>query len=903
MKRALLLFSVMVFASGAWASTLQTLPGRTQPLLTWDVPDAAAFVRYNDLWLVTSDTSPLTVTITPEDAKTLGITAQEVLQVRGGQGVRLVFHKQPKLDVLQKEKAFAFDITSRPAPVQTLLSFKRGPQDLHWTAPQAGKMLRAFSPTTKETYPLLTATKPAGLRQPELHAGVQFLPAVLGAVLVSQQGQLMDITGNAAQGFNLTLKTPEKSALPVQDRGTYSQDLAALRGLFPLSKTTRSSVAYALVQAQNAVVEARRVAAHFTTSLDHTSPTPTALPPLGTMPLKTEEVSAANPPHPVASVAEAEPLLHSPALAVSANTADSLAAVAQRYARRSFDAAQHEALMAFVGASTDEARQQAVFDWAGMMFSFGRYAEVIGLLQTLPQDPSTQLPLLTEARLIEAAASMMLGRVHSTEKILQAITINSPQLQLWQAVTKVERGDALEAVEQFKQNATGLSYYPPAVRQQLEVWGLTAAYGAEHYADIPPQVQAIIDRDGDNTLPMAILWGAKAQIKLGKAEAAREALLPLQTSTDPHVRVEATMAMTSLALDNGDMKIDDALAAFEEARFAWRGDKTERDLTFDLANLYLKNSHYLEALELFKYYTVVFPEAEHTAEATRLMTEVFNQLFTTDLAEQVLDPLTQLALYYEFRELTPPGPQGDAMMKRVVGKLADTSLYPRAIELLERLINFRLQGATEKAEAGLTLAALHYANRSFNEGLKALNMTVTTGILPTALYEKRLLLQGRLQQALGQSAEALHAIAPLKTKPADFLRATIAWAENDAPSVIQLLSPYFQTREAAQTWQTDDHVALMQLALAYALQRQPENLTRLYTHYTQEIGVLKLEGAFQFLRDLAGEKGASVTNPDLWQNLLQALGTVRNFEDFYDRFRALRFTGNPNTVANNTEGQ
>jgi len=872
----------------------------------WDAPDVAVFKRQNDLWLVTSDASNIKVEISDADATALGITAQEKLQVRGGQGVRLSFNKLPGVEALQKDGRFELDITARPAPVQQLVTFKRGPSELTWTAPQAGKMLRAFSPSTKEVYPALTTTAIAGMPKAQVQAGVQFLPTTLGAVLVSRNGQLMSITGDATQGYSLSLKKPEEKAPAPEPTGTYGNELASLLAVFPIDKSARGTFVNAITQTKNAVVEAQRVAAKLLAPTP-ASLTPEPLAPLGDMPLQTEEVVAALPPkndEPVAPAPQpTTTLLPTPTVSVASVTAESLASVASRYAPRPFAAAQRDAVNAFVAAQTEEARQQAILDWAEMMFSFERYAEVMGLLQTLPQDPANQLPLLTEARLMEAAASMMLGRVTDAERVLQTISENSPQLQLWQAAVKTERGQYTDALTQFSQYAEGMSYYPKPVRRQLEAWALTAAYEAERYEDIPPQAQVIIDRDGDATLPVVHLIQAKAQIKQGKGEAARDMLATLQQSPDLFVRIQADIVATSLELDNGDITIEEAFTAFEKARFTWRGDKVERDLTFDLANLYLKNSRYLEALELFKYYTVVFPNAEHTADAARLMTEVFNQLFTTDLAEQVLDPLTQLALYYEFRELTPPGPQGDAMMKRIVRKLADTSLYPRAIELLERLITFRLQSAVDKAEAGHTLAELHYANRSYPEGLKALSMTATTGLLPVALHEQRLILQAKLHQALGQYDQATQAISSIKNKPADYLRASMAWTNNNYTDVTTLLAPYFQGREAAATWQTDDHVALMQLALAYALQRQPESLAALYTNFTQEIALLKLDGAFQFLRDLAGDASQEIQSQDLWQSLLKALGTVRNFEDFYDKFREMRYTRKPDETASATPPQ
>ena len=55
-------------------------------------------------------------------------------------------------------------------------------------------------------------------------------------------------------------------------------------------------------------------------------------------------------------------------------------------------------------------------------------------------------------------------------------------------------------------------------------------------------------------------------------------------------------------------------------------------------------------------------------------------------------PLTALALYDEYRELTPAGSEGDEMIGRLADRLVGVDLLDRAVALLDHQIKFRLKG-------------------------------------------------------------------------------------------------------------------------------------------------------------------------------------------------------------------
>ena len=63
------------------------------------------------------------------------------------------------------------------------------------------------------------------------------------------------------------------------------------------------------------------------------------------------------------------------------------------------------------------------------------------------------------------------------------------------------------------------------------------------------------------------------------------------------------------------------------------------------------------------------------------MNQVFRDLFLDGSANQMSE-VSALALYYEFRELTPAGSDGDEMIRKLSDRLVAVDLLVQAAELL-----------------------------------------------------------------------------------------------------------------------------------------------------------------------------------------------------------------------------
>ncbi|MDN3719922.1 hypothetical protein QW131_13800 [Roseibium salinum] len=90
---------------------------------------------------------------------------------------------------------------------------------------------------------------------------------------------------------------------------------------------------------------------------------------------------------------------------------------------------------------------------------------------------------------------------------------------------------------------------------------------------------------------------------------------------------------------------------------SWRGDEIELKTLRFLAQLHAERGQYREAFEAMKSAVQAEPESDTTRLLQEEMNGLFNALFLDGKAEE-MPPVKALALFYDFRELTPIGREG-----------------------------------------------------------------------------------------------------------------------------------------------------------------------------------------------------------------------------------------------------
>ena len=239
-----------------------------------------------------------------------------------------------------------------------------------------------------------------------------------------------------------------------------------------------------------------------------------------------------------------------------------------------------------------------------------------------------------------------------------------------------------------------------------------------------------------------------------------------------------------------------------------------------------------------------------------------------------MPPLTALALYDEFRELTPAGPDGNIMIQKLAERLVDVDLLKRAADLLEHQVKFRLQGE-ERAVVGAKLALIRLLDRDPTAAIEALRTTAYSR-LPEELDDDRRRIQARAYFEIGRVQDAVELLAGDVSRNADLLRADIQWKSENWPEAAKALQRFAGEPPAAgTTYDRADAQVVLNWAVALRLSKDEAGLSVLRELYGPAMEASPMANAFQFI---ASPSGAG--EPLDIENITSRIAETNMFEAF-----------------------
>jgi predicted negative regulator of RcsB-dependent stress response len=319
------------------------------------------------------------------------------------------------------------------------------------------------------------------------------------------------------------------------------------------------------------------------------------------------------------------------------------------------------------------------------------------------------------------------------------------------------------------------------------------------------------------------------------------------------VATPARLGVIKLEMAKGALKADAAAAQLEALKWRWRGDATELAVIRTLGELYLSQGRYREALTTLK---TAGPKIVTLPGGDRLQADLdnaFRALFLEGAADG-LQPVQALALFFDFRELTPVGADGDEMVRRLARRLIDVDLLDQAAELLKYQAENRLDGVA-KAQVSTNLAAVYLMNRQPEEALKALWSSRTT-LLPTAMNLERRALEARALMELGRYDHALEVLGKDASPAARDVRADILWKQQQWGAAAALYEQRLGDRwkETAVPLSEVEETRLIRAGAGYSLAPDAGALSRLSKNYARFAEGARSPGAIRVA--LAGLDGA-----------------------------------------------
>lgn len=439
-------------------------------------------------------------------------------------------------------------------------------------------------------------------------------------------------------------------------------------------------------------------------------------------------------------------------------------------------------------------REATQLQLAEFYFANGFAAEAQGILGTLREnDKAAGADKLVVA--LSAASAALNGELDKANKDLGSKALDDvPETVLFKAMLDALRGDQASAAKLFAQPLPDISAYPKPYRTRLRLLAAEALI-----SDGDPLLAAAFLEQIRNDAPdpeyaarLAYLDGLRL-LKTGEKEKAKVALESLAESPIDEIRAKSQFTLIDEKLAAGEMQPKDAIEPLEALRYLWRGDNFEFDLLYKLGGLYLDDNQARKGLTTLRQAATHFPDHPLAKQAAADMTSAFRKLYLEGGADK-LSPLTAVALYDEFRELTPTGADGDKMIASLADRLVKVDLLDGAATLLERQVKFRLSGA-DKVAAGTRLAAVRMLDNKPELAMQALKDSEGPGITPE-LATDRQRLRARALFDTGDTLQGLGLLRDDNSRDALWLKADMMWRIREWPAAADALAKLIDAEQA-----------------------------------------------------------------------------------------------------------
>jgi hypothetical protein len=448
-------------------------------------------------------------------------------------------------------------------------------------------------------------------------------------------------------------------------------------------------------------------------------------------------------------------------------------------------------IRALAQAEPDQ-RPQARLDLARFYMARGMYYEAKGVTEAALADPN---PKKDESitLMVHAVASILIDRPEQGLKDLASPAIGSNyDSQMWQALALERQQKWAEAREKFKNVEFAIASLPLDLQRVVTMDAMRASLEVKDYAGAAKR-RAELDVIGvpQEMLPAVSVLRGRVDEALGHDRDALDEYKLAATSDDRKAAAESKLLEIALEQKRDEIKPEDKLRELELLSMVWRGDKIEVKTLQMLSQIYNDTGRYMESLQAAHTATKLEPNSASSREAQDRAQNLFAQIFLSDKGDN-LPPIDALAMFYEFRELTPIGRRGDEMIRRLADRLVAVDLLDQAAELLQYQVDHRLEGSA-RAQVAAKLAMVYLANRKPDLAITALRSTRIAD-LSGELRQQRLLLEGRAQSDIGRHDLAIDIVSNLSGREAIRLRSDIYWAARRWREASEQIELYYGDR-------------------------------------------------------------------------------------------------------------
>lgn len=470
------------------------------------------------------------------------------------------------------------------------------------------------------------------------------------------------------------------------------------------------------------------------------------------------------------------------------------------------------------------ARSEARMALARFLVAQELSAEALGALKVAAVN-QPQLDVDPRYRLLRAAANTMMGRTRAAKADLDAGALaDDPAAALWRGYNAYLERDWAAARKELEHGRPALAEQPPGWRPRFE---LALAAALLESGELDDAAQAVARALAAGPSPEVsgdarIIEAKIAEIR-GDGRAALSAMQTLAKSPQEAIAIRASYeaARIQLALGAADQ---DSIATLESLQLRWRGDTLELEVVRQLAALYAQRGRCRDALTVLRAASTRRAENPLVRVLRADMSDLFERLYLDGEADK-LEPVQALGLFYDFKELTPIGPNGDKMVRNLSARLVALDLLDQAAGLLQHQVEERLEGVG-RAQIAADLAVIYLRDRKPEKALTVIEMSRQPN-MPSDLLAERRILEAKAYLDLGRTEQAVELLERDRSANAQRVRAEAAWKDRDWPRAAAELKQLLTTRGRAAPLTDEDRRIVLRTAIAFTFSENANGLAAL----------------------------------------------------------------------------
>ncbi|HWJ88375.1 MAG TPA: hypothetical protein VNS12_09920, partial [Pelagibacterium sp.] len=495
-----------------------------------------------------------------------------------------------------------------------------------------------------------------------------------------------------------------------------------------------------------------------------------------------------------------------------------------------FHAARSEILMRTAEAEGREL-DRARLELAQFYLSNNLAAEAIGVLNVLAED-LRQTSLEPKVNILLAAANALAGR--SSEAVAM---LNTPAFRddadamVWRTIARTESGDFAGArVDAFGADLV-IDNYPNWLRSKFHMAAIRAAVEQED-AEMAAKMLRAVDLAALTPEQVAEyeLLSGRLDHANGNVAEALESYGRVIAADHRAQSAEAVLRTIELLDEMGQLDLAQAIDTLGVLSTIWRGDQVEVDTVAKLTDLYYRNGEYREAFVLTRQ---MADEFENSRVLDGLISRARNEfagLFLDGRAGS-LDAVSALSIYYDYRHLTPPGTEGDTMIRNLAQRLIEVDLLAQAADLLRYQVDNRLEGAA-RAQVAADLAVVYIANRDPGAALRILNDT-RLAELPQGLERQRRVLEASALIHASRHDLALDLLSTLSGRDTELLRIDALWRAERYSQASERIEALYSPDVESGTLSPVARTNVVKAAVGYVLANDQIGLSRLRSRFSE----------------------------------------------------------------------